>query len=85
MTKLDAILLDALALPVAERGRLIERLIESLDESGQDETDTEDAWAEVIALRIAELDAGRVKIVDAKATIAAARQELVRDGTIGPE
>jgi putative addiction module component (TIGR02574 family) len=75
VTKLESILNDALALPANERGRLIQRLIESLDD-GQDETDSEDAWAEVIARRIADLDAGRAKVVDAKAAIAAARQAL---------
>lgn len=77
MTKLELILNDALALPVVERGRLVQRLIESLDD-GQQEADTEDAWAELIARRIADLDAGRAKVVDAKAAIAAARQDLAR-------
>lgn len=77
MTKLELILNDALALPVVERGRLVQRLIESLDD-GQQEADTEDARAELIARRIADLDAGRAKVVDAKAAIAAARQDLAR-------
>lgn len=77
MATADSILNDALSLPPAERGRIIQRLIESLDD-GADETDTEDAWAEVIARRLADLDAGRAKVIDGKAAIAEARQELAR-------
>lgn len=77
MATADSILNEALSLPAVERGRLIQRLIESLDD-GADEADTQDAWADVIARRIADLDAGRAKVIDGKAAIAAARQELAR-------
>lgn len=77
MATVDSILNDALSLPPAERGHIIQRLIESLDD-GADEVDTEDAWAEVIARRLADLDAGRAKVIDGKAAIAEARQELAK-------
>jgi len=77
MASLDSILNDALMLPTADRGRLIQRLIESLDD-GDDEPDAQDAWAEVIARRLEDLDAGRAKVIDGRAAIAKARQELAR-------
>lgn len=78
MTKLESLLHDALRLPADERGVLVRRLIESLDEPAEAEDGAEDAWAEVIARRIAELDAGRARVVDAKSAIAAAREEMAR-------
>lgn len=73
----DSILNDALALPAADRGRLIQRLIESL-EDWEEEADAEDQWAELIARRIADLDAGKARTTDGKAAIAKAREELAR-------
>lgn len=78
MTKLESLLHDALSLSAGERGVLIRRLIESLDEPAEIEDDAEDVWAEVIARRIAELDAGRARVVDARSAIATAREELAR-------
>lgn len=77
MATLDSILNDALALPTADRGRLIQRLIESLDD-GEAEAGAEDEWAELIARRIADLDAGTARTIDGKAAIARAREELAR-------
>ncbi|MBX3471164.1 MAG: addiction module protein [Planctomycetes bacterium] len=79
MTKLESLLHDALKLPADERGVLIQRLIESLEgPAGSADDDAEDVWAEVIARRIADLEAGRARIVDAKSAIGAAREELAR-------
>ena len=72
-----AILNEALKLPPADRGRIIRRLIESFDD-GLDEADADDAWAEVIARRLAELDAGRATVIVGKAAIAEARNRCVR-------
>ena len=47
----------ALQLPRAERARLAERLIASLDE----DSEIERAWAEEIERRVAELRSGKVK------------------------
>jgi hypothetical protein len=74
---LDSVLQDALSLPPPARGQIIHRLIESL-EGGEDDPAAEDAWAEVIAKRIADLDSGQAKVIDAKAALARAREELRR-------
>jgi putative addiction module component (TIGR02574 family) len=78
MRTLETVLEDALSLPPAARSQLIRHLIDSLDDPAADEPDAEDAWAEVIARRIADLDAGRASTVDGKAAIAAAREDLAR-------
>jgi putative addiction module component (TIGR02574 family) len=63
------IIVSALQLPLAERERIVEALQESLiDETidhGPDEPadDVEAAWSEEIALRIADIDSGRVKTI----------------------
>ena len=77
MSTIDSVLQEALSLPPSDRGQLIQRLIESLD-TGEDDPNAEDAWAEVIAKRIADLDAGRAKVIDAKCALAQAREDLRR-------
>jgi putative addiction module component (TIGR02574 family) len=52
---------EALRLPVAARAALAGHLIESLDESVDE--DAELAWDKEIARRIADLDKGKVKTV----------------------
>ncbi len=51
----------ALELPVQERARLAERLLESLDD--MPERDVEALWLEVAELRAKEIDDGSVKLV----------------------
>lgn len=62
MRSADEILEDALALPVEARARLAGSLIESLDEDAVDEQ-AEELWSAEISRRIADIDAGRVKLV----------------------
>ncbi len=73
MATVDSVLREALALPPEERGEVIQRSIESLD-TGEDDLSAEDAWAELIAKRIADLDAGRATVLDAKAALVRARE-----------
>ena len=75
----ESILGDALALPPLERQRLLRRLVESLDEDPE-EPGAEDAWAELIARRIADLDAGRATVIDARDALAKARAEFRKQG-----
>lgn len=77
MRTADSVLHDALALDLSSREWLIRRLIESLDDSPA-EADAEEAWAEVIERRVADLDAGRATVIDGKQAIAQARAELAR-------
>jgi putative addiction module component (TIGR02574 family) len=55
------VLEEALRLPVAARAALAGHLIESLDESVDE--DAELAWDKEIARRIADLDKGKIKTV----------------------
>jgi putative addiction module component (TIGR02574 family) len=57
----DALLDEALKLPVAARAELAGRLLETLDDEEDD--DAEELWAGEIARRVRELDEGKVKTV----------------------
>lgn len=55
-------LLDAaLQLPMAERGQLAARLIESLE--GEDDGQVEEAWSSELRRRLEEIDDGRVQMI----------------------
>jgi putative addiction module component (TIGR02574 family) len=69
------VLKEALRLPPEARAALAGRLIESLDESVDE--DAEAAWGEEIARRIEDLDNGKVKTVPWSV---ARRQILGRSG-----
>jgi putative addiction module component (TIGR02574 family) len=77
MRSLDTLLQEVLALPLPDKTVVIRRLVESLDDA-KAEPGTEDAWAEVVARRIEDLDAGRTKLIDGKSAIKKARAELRR-------
>jgi putative addiction module component (TIGR02574 family) len=51
----------ALALPVQERARLIERLLESLDTLPEQEAET--LWLEAAERRARDIDEGKVRLV----------------------
>jgi putative addiction module component (TIGR02574 family) len=51
----------ALALPVQERAKLIERLLESLDTLPEEEAET--LWLEAAERRACEIDEGKVQLV----------------------
>ena len=53
----------ALLLSEAERGDLVEKLIESLDPPEEPEADIEAAWDMEIARRIQELDGGKARCI----------------------
>jgi putative addiction module component (TIGR02574 family) len=52
---------EALALPLKERAKLVERLLESLDELS--EKDAEALWLDVAERRAREIDEGTVQLV----------------------
>jgi putative addiction module component (TIGR02574 family) len=58
----NKILEEALSLTAAERARVAARLIESLDDENQ--ADTEDAWRAEVARRVRDLDDGAVLAID---------------------
>ncbi|MHB1238813.1 MAG: addiction module protein [Gallionella sp.] len=63
---------EALKLTVAERAKLAEHLIASLDE----DSEIEEAWAAETDRRIAEIEAGTARLIPAAEAIARARAAL---------
>lgn len=59
--KLDQVLRDALELGQDDRAKLVEQLIESLDP--EIEAGAEEAWAQEISRRAAEIDSGAVQTI----------------------
>jgi len=60
--QVSEVLEKALTLSTQDRGLLIDRLIESLDE-GPAEEGVEEAWAEEIKRRVDDIRSGRVKTI----------------------
>ena len=61
-------------LPAADRERVINGLLESLNEPASAALDL--AWADEIAKRLAEYDSGSVQVIDADIVFAKARKQL---------
>jgi putative addiction module component (TIGR02574 family) len=61
-SQVSEILQKALALSVQERGLLIDRLVESLDDEPAEEG-VEEAWADEIKRRVDDVRLGRVKTI----------------------
>jgi putative addiction module component (TIGR02574 family) len=71
-TQFETLEAEALKLTVAERAKLAEHLIASLDE----DSEIEEAWAAETERRIAEIEAGTVQLIPAAEAIARARAAL---------
>jgi len=63
---------EALSLPSAQRARLVEKLIASLDS----EPDIENAWAAEVERRHAEIESGSVSLRSGPETLARLRAEF---------
>lgn len=72
---MDAIAGEALALSLEERTELTRRLVRSLDDA-ESHGDAEDALAEVIARRLADLEAKRASLMDGETAVDNVRREL---------
>lgn len=72
MTPVEELESAVLALPVAERARLAERLLASLDE----EPEVEAAWVEEVRQRLAEYRTGEVETMTAEQVMEDARKRL---------
>ncbi len=76
-TPLERLEAEALELPIRQRARLAQRLIESLDEdAAEDPAAVERAWEEAIRRRLEEHRAGKVRTVPASDVFAEARIRL---------
>ena len=63
---------EALRLPPAERARLVERLIASLDA----DPEIEEAWAAEVERRQAEIDSGSVSLLPGPETLARLKSDF---------
>jgi len=63
---------EALRLPPAERARLVERLIASLDA----DPEIEEAWAAEVERRQAEIDSGSVSLLPGPETLAKLKSDF---------
>jgi putative addiction module component (TIGR02574 family) len=85
--QVSEVLEKALTLSTQDRGLLIDRLIESLDE-GRAEEGVEEAWAEEIKRRVDDIRSGKVKTIPGEQVLrevakespyeAASQEEIVR-------
>jgi putative addiction module component (TIGR02574 family) len=64
---------QARTLPAADRVRLAEELLATVHES---DDEVEAAWAEEVRMRIADIDAGRTKLIPADEVFAQVRRLL---------
>jgi putative addiction module component (TIGR02574 family) len=71
-TQFETLEAEALKLSPAERAKLAEHLIASLDE----DSEIEEAWAAETERRIAEIEAGTAQMIPAAEAIARARAAL---------
>lgn len=70
---IEAVEAEALQLSVAERARLVERLIASLDA----DPDVEDAWAAEVERRHAQIESGAVSFLPGAETLTKLRAETL--------
>ena len=69
---LEALEAEALQLSAAERGRLVQRLIASLDA----DPEIDEAWAVEVARRNAEIESGAVSLISGPDALARLRAEV---------
>lgn len=71
----DTILQHALALPIAERARLVRVLSESIEQAREELSEQQwlEAWGPVLSRRADELLSGQAEAIDLRAGIAALR------------
>lgn len=75
-SNLDQVTADAMRLPLRDRVQLAQRLVSTLDE--EVETDTEALWFTEAERRLEDLRTGRVKGIDSEEAFRTAREALKR-------
>lgn len=70
--KTDELIDEVISLPVEERARVVDRLLQSLN--SPDESDVTTAWVELAQRRLRELQSGAVQAVPGEQVFAAIRQ-----------
>ena len=71
-TELEKLEAEALKLTPGERAALAQRLLASLEE----DTEIEDAWAQEVERRIAEVESGAVQVIPIEEALARVRAAL---------
>jgi putative addiction module component (TIGR02574 family) len=71
LVAIEAVIEQTLRLSAEERTKLVELLLDSVDEA--DDPGHDAAWVEVIDRRLQDIKAGRVELVDAADAMAQAR------------
>jgi putative addiction module component (TIGR02574 family) len=71
-TTIELLEAEALALPAADRARLVERLIASLDV----DPEVEEAWAAEVERRNAEIEGGTVSLIPGPEALAKLKTEF---------
>ena len=71
-TTVEALEAEVLSLPAAQRARLVEKLIASLDA----DPDVENAWAQEVEKRYAEIESGAVALLSGSESLARLRAEF---------
>lgn len=70
--KTDELIDEVISLPVEERAKLVDRLLQSLNSLG--ESDVTAAWVELAQRRLRELQSGAVQAVPGEQVFASIRQ-----------
>lgn len=77
LPEVEAVRVDALALPERERAELARDLVASLD--GPADADVAAAWDIELCRRINEIESGKAQLLDIDKALEKARQQLSRD------
>jgi len=77
LPEVEAVRVDALALPERERAELARDLVASLD--GPADADVAGAWDIELCRRISEIESGKAQLLDIDEVLEKARQQLTRE------
>lgn len=77
-TDLEQLTADAMKLPLRDRVQLAQRLVSTLDDEVETETDTEALWFAEAERRLEELRTGKVQGIDSEEAFRTAREALKR-------
>ncbi len=75
-TQFDQVVADAMKLPIRDRVRLAQQLVETIDD--QSEAEVEQLWFSEAKRRLEELHSGQVTGIDAEEAFRKVREDLAR-------
>jgi putative addiction module component (TIGR02574 family) len=77
-TNLDQLTADAMKLSLRDRVQLAQRLVSTIDDDDEVESDTEALWFAEVERRLEELRSGKVQGIDSEEAFRTAREALKR-------